>query len=96
MSTLEQWIVKKDEWPPKSPDSNPLDYYFWSKVKSEVYKGRLNNPFKTEKEMVSRIKTVWKDCASDLQEIRKAMKEFPHRLQAVKEFNGSSIKMLFG
>ena len=94
--TIPRRFVKKDEWPPKSPDSNPLDYYFWSKVKSEVYKGRLNNPFKTEKEMVSRIKTVWKDCASDLQEIRKAMREFPHRLEAVKEFNGSSIKMLFG
>ena len=94
--TIPRRYVKRNEWPPKSPDSNPLDYYFWSKVKRKVYEGRLNNPFKSEQEMISRIKAVWNECASNLSEIRKAMKEFPQRLKAVKECNGSSIKMHFG
>lgn len=94
--TIPRRFVKKDEWPPKSPDSNPLDYYFWNKVKREVYKGRLNKPFKTEEEIMKKIRSVWRKCACDLDEIRKSMKEFPLRVQAVKECNGSSIKKYFG
>ena len=25
-------FAKKDEWPPKPPDCNSLDYYFWSVI----------------------------------------------------------------
>ena len=34
-----RWI-SKDEWPPSSPDTNPLDYWFWDAVKTKVYEGR--------------------------------------------------------
>ena len=61
-----------------------------------MYENRLNTPFENEEELVSKIKSVWKECATNIEEIRKAMKEFPGRLQAVNECNGSSIKMLFG
>ena len=88
--------MKKEDWPPKSPDSNPLDYYFWSRVKSKVYEGRMNKPFKNEEEMIRRIKSVWNECASNITEIRKAMKEFVPRLEAVQSNDGYSIKMLFG
>ena len=36
--------VKKQSWPPKSLNSNPLDFYFWSHVKRKVYEGRHNRP----------------------------------------------------
>ena len=36
----------KNEWPPKSPDLNVLDYYFWSRVAVKVYEGR-KEPFQT-------------------------------------------------
>ena len=88
--------VKKEDWPPKSPDSNPLDYYFWDRVKTKVYAGRMNKPFKSEEEMIRRIKSVWKECAEDVAEIRKAMKQFVPRLKTVKEKNGHSIKTIYG
>ena len=94
--TITRHYVKKDEWPPKSPDSNPLDYYFWNKVKTKLYEDRLNTPSENDEEMISKIKSVWKECALNLVEIRKSMKELPSRLRAVKECNGSSIKMNFG
>ena len=62
----------------------------------KVYKGRLNTPFESEKEIISKIKSVCKECVSNLAEIRKSMKEFPGRLRVVKQCNGSSIKMHFG
>ena len=94
--TIPRRFIKKDQWPRKSPDSNPLDYYFWDRVKTKVYEGRINTPFESEEEMIAKIKSVWKTCASNLTEIRKAMKEFTGRLQAVQDCNGSSIKMYFG
>ena len=95
--TLKNRFVFKDEWPPSSPDSNPLDYYFWNQVKLKVYQGRpFNQPFQDEKELLSRIRRVWKDCANNLPEIRKSIKQFIPRLEAVAEKEGGSIKMLFG
>ena len=79
---MPQRYIKKDQWPPKSPDSNTLDYYFWNKVKTKVYEDRQNTPFESEEE-ISKIKSLWKECASNLVEIRKSMKEFPSRLRAV-------------
>ena len=34
-------FIKKDQWPPNSPDTNLLDYYFWNQVKTNVYKNRI-------------------------------------------------------
>ena len=36
--TIPRRFIKKDQWPPNSPDTNPLDYYFWNQVKTNVYK----------------------------------------------------------
>ena len=36
------------EWLPSSPDSSPLNYYFWNKVKGKVYGNRLNQSFENE------------------------------------------------
>ena len=32
-TTMKKRFVNKEEWPPSSPDTNPLDYYFWNQVK---------------------------------------------------------------
>ena len=48
---LKRRFVAGTEWPPYSPDSNPLDYYFWERVKTKVYEGRHNNPFRNEGEL---------------------------------------------
>ena len=93
--TIPRRFIAKDQWPPRSPDSNPLDYYFWNEVKRKVYEGRLKKPFESEDEMIAKIKAVWKECATNLKPLRKSMKEFVGRLTAVNECNGSSIKMIY-
>ena len=62
--------MTKLEWPAHSPDANPLDYYFWDRVKTEVYEGRHCRPFKTFEELKARILEVWPRCAADIQIIR--------------------------
>ena len=94
--TLKRRFVKCVEWPPSSPDVNPLDYFFWDLVKTKVYQGRAGEPFSSEVELKTKIKAAWKDCATDLKPLQKAVKHFVPRLQAVEEKQGYCIKMVFG
>ena len=42
---LKSRFVKNTDWPPKSPDCNPLDYYFCDRVREKVYDGRYCYPY---------------------------------------------------
>ena len=94
--TLKKRFISKTEWPPSSPDVNPLDYYFWDAVKTKVYAGRKGRPFQNERELQQKIRTVWRECANDIVPIRKAIKQFVPRLKAIGIKKGYSTKMLFG
>ena len=61
-----------------------------------AYEDKLNTPFESEEEIISKIKLVWKEYTSNLVEVQKSIKECPGRLHAVKQCNGSSINMCFG
>ena len=93
---LKSRFAKNTDWPPKSPDCNSLDYYFWDHVQEKVYDGRYCYPFATIDELKRRIRDVWDECATDLPQIRKAMKQLLPRLEAVDAKEGGSIKTVFG
>jgi hypothetical protein len=40
-----RWIGRRGpmEWPPRSPDLTPLDFFLWGHLKNRVYINRLNN-----------------------------------------------------
>jgi len=40
-----KWIGRNGpvEWPPRSPDLNPIDFYLWGHVKSEVFSTPVTN-----------------------------------------------------
>ena len=48
--TLNCCFIKCAEWPPSSPDVNPLDYFFCNLVKTKVYQGRAGDPFSSEED----------------------------------------------
>ena len=80
---LNKRFVKYSEWPPTSPDCNPLDYYFWEKLQRKVYENRFNRTFENENALKRRIRRVWPEVSRDIEEIRKALKEFVPRLKSV-------------
>ena len=92
---LNKRFVKKSDWPPSSPDCNPLDFYFWDAIKAKVYEGRLNKPFRNEEELKRKIRSVWKKLGTDITIIRKALKEFAPRARTVNETGGSCIKLFY-
>ena len=65
-------------------------------MKTKVYAGRGGQPFSIEKELQRKIRSVWNECATDIEKIRKVIHQFVPRLKAVHEKKGRSIKMLFG
>ena len=67
-------FIKHAEWPPSSPDSNPLDYHFWNKINEKVYEDRFNQSFWNFNELKRKIEEVWSEVAHGLTEIRKALK----------------------
>ena len=73
-----------------------MDCYFWDRVQEKVYDGRYCYPLATIDELKRRIHDVWNECATDLLQIRKAMKQFLPRMEAVDAKEGGSIKTVFG
>ena len=86
-------MVSKTQWPPHSPDLNPLDYFFWAEVQTKVYKGR-DQPFKDQAELKAQIRKVWQS-ASNQATVRKAILQFRPRLYAVIKAKGGPIKHLY-
>ena len=94
--SFERGFVKCVDWPPSSPGAYPLHYLFWDLVKTKVCQGRAGEPFSSEEQLKTKTKAVWKDSATDLKPLRKVIKQFVYRLQAVEEKQGYCIKMIFG
>ena len=46
-------FIGKDDWPPQSPDLNPMDYHVWDSLSEKVYEGR-STKF-TERELKQKI-----------------------------------------
>ncbi|XP_044761984.1 uncharacterized protein LOC123319186 [Coccinella septempunctata] len=52
----ERWIRLNGplEWPPRSPDLTPLDFYLWGTIKSEVYKNNIDS----KEELEARVRAA--------------------------------------
>ena len=65
---------------------------FWNSVNEKVYESCFKKPFKTKTKIKRKIRSVWRECAGNTTEIRKASKQFVPRLKAVVENEGYPIK----
>ena len=56
-------FIKKDEWPPQSPDCNPMDYCVWDSLSEKVYSERMT-AFK-EETLKDAIRQKWREIPQD-------------------------------
>lgn len=82
-------FVNKSQWPPKSPDLNPLDYWFWNALKEKVYEGR-RTPFTSVDQLKRRVRRVWQSAINE-DHLQKSILEFKKRLNAVVQNEGGPI-----
>ena len=84
-------FIRKDEWPPQSPDCNPMDYAVWDSLSQKVYAGKQDKF--TENELKkTQIRNFWKDIT--LGEIQKTISVWKKRLRTVVAENGGHIDHL--
>ena len=62
-------FIRKDEWPPQSPDCNPMDYAVWDSLSRCLVAGKQDKF--TENELIKQIRKSWKDIT--LGEIQKTI-----------------------
>ena len=79
-------FINKDEWPPNSPDLNPLDYHVRGAT-IELYQ-RYSPKLKTNEELRD-VKTIWKNAQ---EQIDKSILAFPKRLRACDRENSGHFE----
>lgn len=93
----QEWInqrvpdfIQKDEWPPNSPDLNPLDYHVWGAM-HDKYKSYMPKPTNKEELKVA-LEAIWEGLPQD--SINLAVLAFRKRLQTCIKADGGHIEHL--
>jgi len=81
-------FIAKDEWPPNSPDLNPLDYHVWGAMLQAFHK--LHPKPKTIPELKSALQQIWDDLPQTT--INKAVNDFRKRLNKCVSADGAHFE----
>src|ERR1043165_2214720 len=85
-----QEFIAKDEWPPNSPDLNPLDYSVWGLMLDSYNK--LNPKPTSRSELKNALQNIWD--ALPHTPIQKAIRSFRKRLQLCVRVEGGHFEHL--
>lgn len=83
-------FISKDEWPPNSPDLNPLDFCVWG-LMLDSYKKLSPKPTSLA-ELKAALQTIWEELP--LTAIQKAVCSFRKRLESCVRANGGHFEHL--
>ena len=83
-------LLEPKNWPPNSPDLNPVDFSIWSILQQNVFRGA---PITTLDQLKKRLKEEWKKLPQD--QINRAIDSFRPRLHKVVECEGRHIDKYF-
>ena len=76
------------EWPPKSPDLTPCDFFLWGFVKSLVFK----TPPPTLEILRVRVEDAFRTLKNDREMIRRAVGGLMNRANTCLERNGGHVE----
>ncbi|KAI6660229.1 hypothetical protein LOD99_10465 [Oopsacas minuta] len=79
-------FISKDEWPPSSPDLNPLDYSVWANLESRA----CAKSHKSLESLKVSLLSEWQKIPQE--ELRKAVHQFRSRLTSVIHKKGGYIE----
>lgn len=78
--------IKKNQWPPRSPDLNPLDYSIWSILEERA----CREPHETEESLKAALEQAWEELDEGM--LRRIVDDFPRRLDACIEAGGKHFE----
>ena len=79
-------VLKKDTWPPRSPDLNPCDFFLWGYLKDKVYAKRSESIEQLKEEIINEISKISKITLSTVFENMKK------RCQSILDNKGKHIE----
>ena len=90
----QKWIGRNGpvNWPPRSPDLNPLDFCIWGYVKSLVYSGE--KPIDTVEELRQKIIMAFDEIKNKDQLCLNIRQSLTRRIQCCVEMRGGHIEHL--
>ena len=82
-------FIEPDNWPPNSPDLNPVDFSIWGYLQQLVYRQKISN--------IQHLKDVIIDCWSEISQqfIDGAIDQWFRRITAVVAARGRHIEYSF-
>lgn len=85
-----RWIGRRGaiEWPARSPDLTPLDYFYWGYLKDRVYKTKPRDLDELRQRIIDESALI------PAQIIQNAIDAFYHRLAFCQEVNGEQFEHL--
>ena len=87
-----RWIGRRgtEEWPPRSPDLTPLDFWFWGHIKQIVYREHIEDV----EHLRRRISEAFNRVNEDKELLQRVAYAFRHRMQLCVTHSGSHIEQL--
>ena len=79
-------ILLPEDWPPHSPDLNPMDYCIWSSLARKVFKVKIRDVH----HLCDRLGEAWEELSQE--EINRVIKSFRKRLKACVKANGKRFE----
>jgi predicted transcriptional regulator len=80
------WRNPIGEWPPNSPDLNPMDYAVWSILEEKA----CRKPHPNVESLKKELKKAWKEIS--LKTLEKIVDSFPKRLKACVDAKGGHFE----
>lgn len=75
-------LCSEVEWPPRLPDLNPLDFFFWGHLKSQIYRNPLENIQQLHQRLRDALATVTPEM------LERTTKNFINRLRWCRRRRG--------
>ena len=79
-------FIEPENWPPNSPDLNPVDYALWGALQQMVYRREISD--------IDQLKRVLIDCWAQLSQdtLNRAIDQLPKRLMMVIKAKGAHME----
>ena len=79
-------FFEPENWPPNSPELNPVDYAVWGTLQQMVYRRKISD--------IGQLKHVLIDCWAQLSQdaLNRAIDQLPKRLMMVIKAKGAHVE----